>query len=174
MRTLLVILVVFLVAPWVRAAATPSRPQVRFWPNGQVKERVWSTLDQNGEWVDDGTYHSWYAGGQREFEGQNRRGIPTGVWRGWYESGELFVECRYENGVGEFTWWYPSGQVLRKGTRDVDDVPVGRWTEWYVSGNKRMEGEFVNGERHGVWTYWTDEQPPQTVQEVWRHGERVR
>jgi antitoxin component YwqK of YwqJK toxin-antitoxin module len=173
MRTLLLILVVFLVAPWVRATVTPSRPLLRFWPNGKPKERTMSRLDVNGRWVEEGPYQSWYASGRPELEGMNRNGKPSGQWRGWYETGEPFVECQYEDGVGEFVWRYPTGQVLRRGYRDENDVSVGRWTEWYPSGRKRWEGEFLEGERHGAWTHWTDETPPRVAREVWRHGQRV-
>jgi antitoxin component YwqK of YwqJK toxin-antitoxin module len=174
MRTLLVVLLVFLAAPWVRATVTPARPQLRFWPSGQVKEEVWSRLDVNGEWVDEGRYRSWYENGSRQLEGENHHGKPTGVWHGWYETGQDFVESRYTHGMGEFVWWYPSGKVLREGLRDENDVAQGRWTEWYPSGRKRMEGEFVNGERNGEWTFWTDENSPRVSHQTWRHGERIR
>ena len=82
--------------------------------------------------------------------------------------GEAFVEM-HPNGekkssgyifgknvrVGEWTFWYESGQKESEG-RYVDHQKDGPWTFYHENGKKDAEGEYKEGQREGEWTAWNE------------------
>ncbi len=173
MRTLIVIAVIFLVAPWVRSRVTPERILATHWPGGNPRTYVTSVLDASGRFVREGHYVSYYENGTKACEGRYSRNVREGLWRWWYDTGEPLGRCFYRHDEGIMTNWSKDGTLLQQGPVRVE-VRDGEWTEYYPSGRKRLVGTFRNGVKHGTWTFYTDEDPPRVLPSEWKNGRRVR
>lgn len=171
MRRLLLIAVLFVVAPVLEARLTSPQTYAEHYPDGSLKSVRETLRDTDGDIVDHGTYRVFHPNGQLAEEGRFERGVRVGPWTWYHEDGSLRGECVYEDGVGEYTAYYPSGAVLRRGRhRGVEREGI--WTEWYESGAKRMQGPYVDDEQHGRWTYWEDGNPTPVLSIDFVNGER--
>ncbi|RZK45796.1 MAG: hypothetical protein EOO59_20395 [Hymenobacter sp.] len=63
--------------------------------------------------------------------GRYRHGQPVGRWRYYALAGELQRQERYRrHGFSDVTYYYPSGQVARRGRARVIDEPSGAHFFW--------------------------------------------
>jgi len=170
-RALLIIALCFAVAPFLKARMTSPETYADFWPNGTAKSIRETIRDADGDIVDHGWYRLFHANGQPDEEGRLDRGVRVGQWTWYYDSGARRGECFYQDGVGDYTAFFESGAVLRKG-RQRGVKREGTWTEWYESGARRMEGPYVDDLQHGCWTYWEDGNPTPMLTIDWINGER--
>ncbi len=95
---------------------------------------------------------------RRWYLGQHEGETPRGVWRQWTDEGELFVEVRYEDGVGHpvdlegvppEAVWNEAEEDWELGQHD-DDRRVGPWRWWRPDGELLCRSEFNRrGQLHG-------------------------
>lgn len=81
-------------------------------------------------------------------EGAYFEGARTGIWKHFYLSnGQLRFQGRYENGLknGDFAWYFPSGQVERRGTY-LADKKEGIWEYFNQAGLRIITIEYEGGE----------------------------
>jgi len=111
-------------------------------------------------WVDPpagytGTWVTWYANGQKNFEIEYRGGKYHGAFSSFHDSGQRLVQQHYVEGKAEGTdrGWYHGGQRSYEG-QYVDGARHGIWTHWYEDGDLQSREELLGGERHGSWSMW--------------------
>jgi hypothetical protein len=80
-----------------------------------------------------GRYHTYYdeAGTQLLTQGRYRHGQPVGRWRYYALAGTLQRRERYRrHGFSTITYYYPGGQVARRGRARVVQEPTGPHFYW--------------------------------------------
>jgi antitoxin component YwqK of YwqJK toxin-antitoxin module len=88
-------------------------------------------LDRQGQ--RQGRYRTYYdeARTQRFTEGRYRHGRPVGRWRYYAQAGELQRQERYRrHGFSDISYYYPSGQIARRGRARTVDEPRGAHFYW--------------------------------------------
>lgn len=173
MRTVLLISLLFLVAPWLRSELVGETIHTTYWPGGRPRTEQAYRLNLSGERIPHGRHVTYHENGARSIEGIYRDGQRQGLWQWRDENGTEQAECRYENDVGQFVSRFPGGQVYLAGTYH-GSRRSGIWTEYYTSGRKRLQGEYRDNRQHGIWTAWSDEDTPREMLSEWQDGERIR
>jgi antitoxin component YwqK of YwqJK toxin-antitoxin module len=81
--------------------------------NGQLKERVSTFQDKNGNLIKQGAFIQWYENGQKKQQGTFVHDRMDGEFYEWYENGQMKSLRRYTNGElnGVSTWWTEDGHV---------------------------------------------------------------
>ena len=169
MRTLTLIAVVFLAAPFVRVAVQDTELRASHWPNGKQRSLMEARVNLRGETVRDGRFQLFHENGSLATDGRYENDLEHGRWMRYSPDGELTAICEYEHGVGHYRMLRPDGSVLREG-RVVGETREGLWREYHPSGRVKLEGEYVDGEQHGVWTAWSDEEPARSRSVRFDHG----
>lgn len=80
-------------------------------------------------------------------EGAYFEGARNGIWKHYYLSnGQLRFQGAYENGLktGDFIWYFPSGQVERRGSY-IADKKEGIWEYFNKAGQRIITIEYENG-----------------------------
>lgn len=172
MRTILVIALCFLVAPFVYERFNQPRVYGDHYVSGQAKVLRTAKRGSGGELVSHGPYVAYYESGQEEMAGEYVEGVRDGLWQWWYPDGRKKAECHYVDGIGEFRSWYESGRPLHVGKYD-NEQRTGTWVEYFESGGKHMEGAYLDDQQHGVWTYWEEGESQPAFRIRWNRGERV-
>jgi antitoxin component YwqK of YwqJK toxin-antitoxin module len=172
MRSISLIALIFLTAPFVRVAVQDSQYRASHWPNGNPRSTMEARINLRGETIRDGRFQLFHENGALATEGRYKDDLEDGRWLRYTADGVLRAICDYEAGVGHFRALRPDGSVLREG-KVVGETREGVWREYYPSGRLRLEGPYLDGEQHGVWTAYTDEDPPRSRTERFEHGEMV-
>jgi antitoxin component YwqK of YwqJK toxin-antitoxin module len=165
MRTVTLIALVFLVAPFVRVAVQDTEVRLSHWPNGRVRSQIEARRNLQGQIVREGRAEVFHEDGSISARGRFGDDLEQGRWMWYTPGGALTAVCDYEDGVGDYRDLLPDGRVLRRGTLN-GDRRVGVWREYYPSGRIKLEGTYVDDQQHGEWRAYTDEDPPR--------GQRVR
>jgi hypothetical protein len=116
------------------------------WPDGKPRLRKQVLRQPDGTLLDHGIFMTWYANGQKEFEGVYVRGELEGVATSWHRNGQKWVEERHVHGRrhgARFSW--DEKGVLRKEEHYVDDKPDGTWTAWDAQGRIKAQQHFDRG-----------------------------
>ena len=170
MRTVTLIALVFLAAPFVRVATQGTELRASYWPNGRPRSQIEAHRDLQGELIRDGRVQIFHEDGSLSAQGSFRDDLETGRWVWYTPEGVVTGICEYSAGVGHYRELTPDGRVLREGSLHGDDRE-GRWREYYPSGRVKLEGDYVNNRPHGDWTAWSDEDPPRSRTVRFEHGE---
>lgn len=151
--------------------------------NGQLKEQFSVLETEDGSFIKDGEYKTWFPSSQQESNGQYEKGKQQGNWKFWYSNGQMksdynFVRDTlddpfkkwYENGqkliegtkkmgkeVGPWTAWYENGQMSSKENYDQESNFEGTQTYWHKNGQKSKEISYVKGVKEGEWKFWDTE-----------------
>lgn len=86
--------------------------------NGQLKEQFSVLETEEGSFIKDGDYKTWYDGGQSETEGQYENGKKVGNWKNWYSNGQMKSDLNFVQDTldGKYAYWYENGQKWTEGT----------------------------------------------------------
>ena len=172
MRTITLIALVFLAAPFVRVAVQDSETRQSFWPNGRVRSQIEAHRDLQGKLVREGRAELYHEDGSPSARGAFEDDRESGRWT-WYDpSGRVTAICDYVDGEGHYRDLFPDGRTLREGQL-VGQARNGHWREYYPSGRVKLEGGYLDDVQHGVWTAYTDEDPPRQQTVRFEHGEIV-
>ena len=122
-----------------------------------------------------GIVFDFYENGEKELDGNYRKGLMNGEWTYYHENGQIHGEGRFIDGdgsnlselsgipfngrSGRWKFWYENGQKWTEGTFkgiDEDGYPAkdGKYTVWYENGQRWTEGTYKDGELDGLWTSW--------------------
>lgn len=84
--------------------------------------------------------------------------IRHGMSTTFYASGQREFEGNYDHGqrTGTFAWWYPNGQQKTVGEYRADKEHSG-WTWWHENGMKQATGMFADGSKIDEWSQWSPE-----------------
>jgi len=135
-----------------------------FYANGQLKEK---TTYKKGIKIDTTTY--WYDDGQLKSQWLYSKEGMT-LLHFWSPEGDILVE----NGEGEWTESYESGQILARGKVE-DGKQIGLWQAWHENGqlmhqfkveNNRFEGREMTWASNGQQTYDRLMTPKNTLYEL--------
>ena len=116
-----------------------------------------------------GGVFDFYENGEKELDGNYRKGLMNGEWTYYHENGQFHAQGRFIDGdgsnpseltgipfngrSGRWKFWYENGQKSTEGTYRNGNL-IGKYTEWHKNGQKSGEGPFKNGKMDGKWTWW--------------------
>lgn len=82
--------------------------------------------------------------------------IRHGMSTTFYASGQREFEGNYEHGrrTGTFAWWYANGQQKTVGEYR-EDKEHSDWTWWHENGMKQAAGMFADGRKIEEWSQWS-------------------
>lgn len=98
-----------------------------------------------------------WNGSQVEFQSTvGSTPIRHGMSTTFYASGQREFEGNYDHGqrVGTFAWWYPNGQQKTVGEYR-EDKEHSDWTWWHENGMKQASGMFADGRKVDEWSQWS-------------------
>jgi len=125
----------------------------------KLVEQFYVVETDDGSFVRDGEYRTWFPSGQIERNGQYEEGKREGNWKGWYSNGQMEFDYNIVNDtlVGSFIRWHPNGQKRIEGVK-INNFPwneSGVWTSWYENGQVlSKENHSKEGRLTGIQTYW--------------------
>ena len=172
MRTVTLIALVFLAAPFVRVAMQGTELRASYWPNGRPRSQIEAHRNLQGELIRDGRVQLFHEDGSLSAQGLFRDDLEQGRWVWYTYDGVVKGICEYSAGIGHYRELTPDGRVLREGSLHGDDRE-GHWREYYPDGRVKLEGDYLENQQHGDWTAWTDEDPPRFRSVRFEHGEIV-
>lgn len=172
MRTVTLIALIFLAAPFVRVAVQGTEVRQSHWPNGKVRSQIEARRNLQGRMIRDGRAELFHEDGSVSARGNFGNDHEQGRWTWYTPDGRLTAVAEYVDGAGAYRDMLPDGRTLREGTL-VGQAREGHWREYYPSGRVKLEGNYLNDVQHGRWNAYSDEDPPirQTVR--FEHGEIV-
>ena len=92
-----------------------------------------------------GGVFDFYENGEKELDGNYRKGLMNGEWTYYHENGQIHAQGRFIDGDGS----NPS---------ELTGIPFngrsGRWKFWYENGQKSTEGTYRNGNLIGKYEKW--------------------
>lgn len=82
--------------------------------------------------------------------------IRHGLSTTFYASGQREFEGNYDHGqrTGTFAWWYANGQQKTVGEYR-SDKEHSEWTWWHENGMKQAAGMFADGRKIDEWSQWS-------------------
>ena len=102
-----------------------------------------------------GIVFDFYENGEKELDGNYRKGLMNGEWTYYHENGQIHGEGRFIDGDGS-------------NLSELSGIPFngrsGRWKFWYENGQKSTEGTYRNGNLIGKYETWLDDGT-----KVWEH-----
>lgn len=172
MRTITLVALVFLAAPFIRVAVQGSELRATYYTNGNPESRMEAHRNLQGELIRDGRVQLYHEDGSLKASGRYRDDVEDGRWEWYSPEGQLNAICEYTAGLGQYRDLAPDGRVAREG--NVEGAGrVGVWREYWPSGRIRLEGSYLDNVQHGTWTAFSDEEPPRTEQLTFDHGQIV-
>ena len=151
MRTVTLIALIFLAAPFVRVAVQGTEVRQSHWPNGNVRSQIEARRDLQGRMIRDGRAELYHEDGTPSARGNFEDDHEQGRWTWFSPEGRVVAICDYDDGVGLYRDLLPDGRVLREGT---------------------MVG-IIEVLKHLLDTAYTDEDPPRSQSVRFEHGEIV-
>ncbi len=158
------------------------------YPNRAVKIEREVTQDDEGNYVNHGSWKMWDLPGSLVAEGRYQHGQRIGVWTRWYRNSdvELLKTSPYSSFRGPFISQasFDSGRLNGKWTihdshqrkisegEFVDGQRQGTFTWWYPNGQKMRECQFEAGEMHGPRLEWAPN-ARLTAQASYEHGRKL-
>ncbi len=114
--------------------------------NGKVAVQREVAQDDEGNYVNHGSWKMWDIAGKLVAEGQYRFGQRHGTWNRWYaaDGAALLKDAPYSHFAAPFI----SQAEFQYGKLH------GKWTIFDAKQNKISEWEYAHGRRHGKWTWW--------------------
>jgi antitoxin component YwqK of YwqJK toxin-antitoxin module len=98
------------------------------YPNSKnLKYRYEYIVDNEGSFIKDGFYKTWFYNGQINISGFYKSNKEEGLWKTWNENGKIVTLINYKNG-------------MRHGT----------YKEFYDNGNLCYEINYINGIEEGI------------------------
>ena len=119
-----------------------------------------------------GKVFDFYENGEKELDGNYRKGLMNGKWMYYHENGQIHGQGRFIDGdgsnpsessgipfngrSGRWSFWYKNGQ---KSSEDnyKDGKRDGKYTTWYENGQKSGEGTYKNGILIGKYEWWFED-----------------
>lgn len=172
MRSLVLIAILFCVAPLVRSWVEPAEIRYTHWPNGRTRSAIRVERNSSGTLDRHGSSLLYDEQGRVKVRGQFREDMREGRWTWFRPDGSVDAICDYSGDRGPYRAFHPDGSVKTVGAYDGDS-PAGTWTEYFPSGRVRLRGDYVNGKREGEWVAFSDSDPPQSMTVRYRNGERI-
>jgi len=125
--------------------------------NGQLKVQFSVLETEEGSFIKDGDYKTWYEGGQPESAGQYEDGKKIGNWKNWYSNGQMKSDLNYALDTldGKYVWWYENGQKMSEGSTNKL-VDIGEFTSWYENGQMKAKLNYKKGQMDGLQIFWYD------------------
>ena len=81
-----------------------------------------------------------YSNGQKQYEGNFKKGVHDGKWFEYDQDGLKIFEANYKDGLfnGTGTFFYPYGQIKEQGSYK-NGRKIGKWIEWDAYGKSSKE-----------------------------------
>ena len=116
------------------------------------KEEYQVLETDNGSFVKDGNYKSWFENGQIRERGQYELNKQIGEWIGYYKNGNRSEVGRYMDGKKEGKWqtWFSSGELGSEENFAMDQTE-GEQKTWYKNGQLKVVKLYENNIRTGRW-----------------------
>lgn len=154
--------------------------------NGKPYEQFSVLETEDGSFIKDKDYKTWYPNGNVEIEGFYKMGKKSGNWKYWYSNGQMQSEYNFvrDSLEGAFAKWYDNGQKLIEGTKKMD-LDINNWTGWFengqmefkenydkkgnseglqtawhANGQKASEMNFIDGKNEGAFNFWSNKGEP--------------
>lgn len=172
MRTVTLIAMIFLAAPFVRVAVQEPDLRASYWPNGNPRSKMEAHRNLQGNMVREGRVQLFHEDGVLSTQGMYRDDLEHGRWTWYTPDGKVKGTCEFSAGIGHYREQFPDGRLLREGTLH-GDVREGLWREYYPSGRVKLEGHYLHDEQHGEWSAWSDEESPGSRTVRFEHGVMV-
>jgi len=155
--------------------------------NGQIQEQFYVLETDEGSFIKDGEYNTWYSSGQLESSGYYELGAKIDHWKYWFANGQLQKKCNYAKDTtsgqidneyfammrldGEFQEWYKTGQKLEEGIKKRGKN-IGEWISWHENGQKSEKLNYnQNGVKDGLQILWY-ENGQKSIEERLENGKR--
>lgn len=125
----------------------------------KLVEQFYVVETDDGSFVRDGEYKTWFPSGQIERNGQYQDGNRIGEWKGWYKNGQMEFVYNFKNDTleGSFIRWYSNGQKRIEGIK-INNFPwdeIGIWSSWYENGQILSKENHNNeGKLDKIQIYW--------------------
>jgi len=122
----------------------------------------------------EGTYKTWYANGNIEYEGCYKNDKQNGLWKHWFVDGSTKSEGNYLVGEKEGEWknWYRGNKIASIGNYK-SGKKEGEWKGWFKSGGVEQEGVYIEDKREGEWIFYF-ESGKVSAKEVYENGEAIK
>lgn len=156
-----------LVSPDVRVSTEVVTER---YPNGSLKVQREVTQDNQGNYVNHGTWSMWDSRGRLTVKGEYQLGKKHGVWARKFHNpaGTLLADVEFREFQPPFVFETHFEQDQIHGTWTIYDSRKrkcavwefhydkhhGKATWFYANGLKRKEIDYYNGERHGLYAEW--------------------
>jgi antitoxin component YwqK of YwqJK toxin-antitoxin module len=119
-----------------------------YYENGSKKSEGYLQDDiKHGSWT------FFYENGNQKSTGTYYYDKKAGIWNYFYEDEVLKAQAYFEEGIGVYKEFYPSGGLKMEG-KNEDEKSVGDWKYYYESGELQATGRFEDGLRVGEWKYY--------------------
>ncbi len=110
----------------------------------------------DGQRQDEWTHY--YENGSIKRRGKFLNNRMVGIWNYFYEHqqgnlGALKAQAFYQDGVGNYKEFYPSGALKAEGLY-VDGKSEGSWAFFHPDGTVEAKGAYADGVRNGVWVFF--------------------
>jgi antitoxin component YwqK of YwqJK toxin-antitoxin module len=100
-----------------------------------------------------GTWNFYYENEHLKSTGTYLNDEKSGIWNYFYEDDLIKAQAYFEEGMGNYREFYPTGGVKMEGPNNKDKSE-GDWVYYYETGEVQAKGQFENGLRIGEWTYY--------------------
>lgn len=128
-----------------------SSLQILYYPNGQIKEKLYSWRDSvPGNWIVNHIHYQYYENGHLKSDPSDING-PRQTIKNYYESGKVSRETTWQAGalIGPYHEWYENGQLKVEGKYKIPPndhgfhgtTQIGTWSYYNESG-KLIKEEF--------------------------------
>ena len=131
-----------------------------------------------------GKVFDFYENGEKELDGNYRKGLMNGKWMYYHENGQIRAQGRFIDGdrsnvseetgipfngrTGKWFFRYENGQNYAERNYKTGVVD-GKGINWYENGQKSTEGTWKDGKLDGKWTRWYENGQKQ-FEGYWKNG----
>lgn len=155
MRMILKLVAIAIISSIIVSCDRHEKRETKY-DNGQLHEQFSVLETEQGSFIKDGEYKTWFPSGQPESSGQYEEGKLTGNWKYWYSNGQMKSDYSLVRDTvdGAFNMWYENGQKLTEGTKKMNKK-IGPWASWYENGQMNSKLNYDdNGKSDGLQTNW--------------------
>ena len=115
---------------------SPNGPLTRYYPNGQLKEKV-NTVNGQANGLLEGWYEEWQKQGEKFL-----KGVQISE-KSWYPNGQISADVSLKNGkINDGLKWQPNGEIC-----PISSITNGNgvWVLYNDDGTEKEINEYKNG-----------------------------
>lgn len=119
---------------------------------GKLKERYGYFEDENGSFIKNGKYQSWYSNEMIEKSGNYSKNKKEGFWKFWDKNGNITNEVEYRDGLKHGIYKSYKDKILISIENYVENKLNGEQIEFDTLGNKLRISNYEKGIKMSKWT----------------------